>query len=151
MIKLLFTAKHAIGSYIIRAATWSSWSHVAFVTEDNMVIESIGFKGVRKVTLGEAITGCHKHAVVEFRAGDSKRLEAVLDTQVGKSYDYLGAVSIGLHRNWQHDDKWICSELIAWGLDKIGEPLFRSDKISHVSQEDFWRLAPIGQTFFHRH
>lgn len=151
MITLLFTAKKAPGSIFIRVATWSRWSHVALVCGDGSVIEAIGFKGVRRIPFEEAIHGSFRFSLVEFKnVSEEKNQELieVLMSQVGKKYDYLGALGIGLHRNWQSEDKWICSELIAWGLQEIGIPLFRKEDVSTVSQQDIWRLAPDGNTTF---
>ena len=149
MIKLLFTAKHQIGSWIIRTGTWSKWSHVALLCSDSNVIEAIGFKGVRKVSLEEALLGSFRHAIVEIVEAspeEEEKLIEILSTQLGKSYDYIGALGIGLHRNWQDDDKWICSELICWGLQQIGKPLFRAEEIRKISQQNLWVRQPEGKT-----
>ena len=146
MIKLLFTSKNTIGSFFIRLFTWSKWSHVALWCSDGAVIESIGFAGVRKVSHAEALKGANKYAIVEFKDLDEQSLIEVLTPEIGKSYDFLGAIGIGLFRNWQHNDKWICSELIAWGFEKIGHPLFRADQMYKISQQNIWELAPVGNT-----
>lgn len=151
MITLLFTAKKAPGSIFIRVATWSRWSHVALVCGDGSVIEAIGFKGVRRISFEEAIHGSFRFALVEFKnvpEEKNQELIKVLMSQIGKKYDYLGALGIGLHRNWQSEDKWICSELIAWGFQQVGIPIFRKEDVSTVSQQDIWRLAPDGKTTF---
>jgi uncharacterized protein YycO len=149
MITLLFTAKKAPGSIFIRTATWSRWSHVALVCGDGTVIEAIGFKGVRRISFEEALHGSFRFALVEFKDVPDEKLQELiekLNLHIGKKYDYLGALGIGLHRNWQSPNRWICSELIAWGLQEIGYPLFRKEEVDNVTQQDIWRLAPDGST-----
>lgn len=141
MVTLLFTKKKTLASKLIRLFTWSRWSHVALLCKDGTVIESAGFYGVRKVPLHEALEGVTEFATVTcFDYIDEAKLIECLLPQIGKPYDYIGALGLGIHRNWQDDDKWICSELIAWGFDKIGEPLFRSEEISKITQQDLWKL-----------
>ena len=61
-------------------------------------------------------------------------------------YDYIGCLGLGVHGDWETTDKWICSELVAWGMEKAGYPLFRSDVVKRVTQEDIWKLQPVGKT-----
>jgi len=144
MIKLLFTAKRAPGSLIIRFFTWSRWSHVAFICDNGDVIEAVGFHGVRRVPMATALEKVHRYAIVEFCDGDSANMELKLSTQIGKKYDYVGAIGMGLMRNWQSTGRWVCSELITWGLEHIGEPLFRSDQMYKISQQNLWEIHPTG-------
>ena len=47
-IRLIFSNSKYPLSSLIRAVTWSDWSHVAILVDDNLVIEStLAKKGVR--------------------------------------------------------------------------------------------------------
>lgn len=146
MIYLLFTARKNIGSKVIRLATWSKWSHVALLCSDGSVIESVGKYGVRRVKFSEAVKGAFRYSIVQFKDIDERELIKVLETQLEKGYDYPGAIGIGLHGNWQKDNRWVCSELLAWGFQEINKPLFRKEEIRKVSPQHLWQLNPDGKT-----
>ena len=56
--------------------------------------------------------------------------------------DVTAIVGLGLHRDWQEDDRWFCSELVAWAFEKAGEPLFRAEVLRRVTPQHLWMLAP---------
>lgn len=146
----MFTARRTVGSILIRSFTWSSWSHVAFVTPQYEVIESVSSEGVRRVSMEKALEGVHRYAYVAFNNGDSNAMEASLMTQIGKKYDYLGALGIGLHKDWGEMERWSCGELIAWAAEDSNQPIFRVDQTKKITPEDFWRIHPAGQTLILR-
>lgn len=146
MVTLLFTSKKTISSVFIRLFTWSSWSHVALLTESGEVIEATGLNGVIKVPLSETLHNTYKHALVKIRDISSSDLEQVLITKLGSKYDFLGALGIGLRKKLGSSNRFSCGELIAWGFQEVGKPLFREGELMKISQEDIWRLAPDGDT-----
>ena len=96
--------------------------------------------------MGEALKNAHRYSVVEFCEGDSYAMELMIMPQVGKPYDYVAAIGMGLMRDWQNTNKWICSELIVWGLEGIGKPVFRSDQMYKISQQNLWEIHPTGSS-----
>ena len=47
------------------------------------------------------------------------QLQQFLESQLGKKYDWLAILSLGLFkRNWESSDKWICSEYLITALNK---------------------------------
>lgn len=146
MITLLFTSQKTFASVFIRLFTWSSWSHVAFICKDGTVIEAVGFGGVRRATFNQVTHTSYRYAIVEMKLGDPVEFEKALVTQIGKKYDFIAALGIGLNRKWRNPAKWVCSELIAWGFEQINKPLFREEEVVKVSQEDLWRIKPEGKT-----
>ena len=46
---------------------------------------------------------------------------AAVRSQIGKPYDKTGALGLGLHRDWQEDDAWWCSELIPWAAQQADD------------------------------
>ena len=130
-IRLLFSTSHHPMSAVIRACTWSNWSHVALVAGP-FAIEAVT-TGVRKVPVLDAMDRAKRAAVVELPCRDPRAVIAAAESQLGKPYDFTAIVGLGLHRDWQEDDRWFCSELVAWAFEVAGAPLFRTG---------YWRVTP---------
>lgn len=139
-IRLLFSTSHHPMSAVIRACTWSKWSHVALVAGP-CAIEAVT-TGVRKVPVLDAMDRAKRAAVVELPCRDPRAVIAAAESQLGKPYDFTAIVGLGLHRDWQADDRWFCSELVAWAFEKAGEPLFRAEVLRRVTPQHLWMLAP---------
>lgn len=142
-ISLLFSTTSNPFSALIRAATWSRWSHVS-VVDGSSVIEAAAIYGVRRVSLMEAIDRDKDWALVKFPCTDPVAVIAAAASQIGKPYDYTAILGLGLHRDWQEDDSWFCSELVAWGFNAAGQPLFRSDCMRRITPQHLWMLAPMA-------
>lgn len=114
MIQLLFSTNNALGSRVIRGFTDSDYSHVDIVcTHDQKIIGALAFKGVTEYTVADRIAHSTKH---EFRMIDGSEALALAYAhgQIGKSYDWMGIFGLAFDdRDWQRDDKWFCSELVA--------------------------------------
>lgn len=143
-ITLMFSTADTAFSALIRATTWSSWSHVALVDGDS-VIEASVFKGVRRVSLADAVRRVKSIQLVELPCRDPAAVIAAAASQIGKPYDYAGVLGLGFRRNWQDDDAWYCSELIAWAFSAASEPRFRADAVRRITPEHLWMLAPANQ------
>ena len=128
-------------SAAIRLGTWSDWSHVAIIDGDE-VIEATAPAGVRRFPVVQAINHAKRAAVVELPCRDPRAVIAAAESQLGKPYDFTAIVGLGLHRDWQEDDRWFCSELVAWAFEKAGEPLFRAEVLRRVTPQHLWMLAP---------
>lgn len=140
-ISLLFSASHHPMSSVIRACTWSSWSHVAIIDGDE-VIEAMAPNGVRRFPVVQAIDHAKRAAIVELPCMDPQAVIAAAASQLGKPYDYTAIVGLGLHRDWQEDDAWFCSELVAWSFAQAGESLFRAEVLRRITPQHLWMLAP---------
>lgn len=142
-IRLLFsTSRHPL-SALIRACTWSTWSHVALVDGDE-VIEATAPAGVRRYPVLAAIEHAKRAAVVDLPCRDPASVIEAAASQIGKPYDYAAIVGIGLHRDWQQDDRWFCSELVAQAFEQAGQPLFRGEVLRRVTPQHLWMLAPAA-------
>jgi len=141
-IRLLFSTTSNPFSALIRAATWSRWSHVSMIGGD-FVIEAAALHGVRRVSLMEAFSRAEDREIVALPCADPAAVIAAASSQIGKPYDYTAVLGLGLHRDWQEDDSWFCSELVAWGFNTAGQPLFRSDCMRRITPQHLWMLAPI--------
>lgn len=140
-VRLLFsTSRHPL-SAVIRAATWSRWSHVSIISGDT-VIEAAAVVGVRVISLAAAIQHAKACEIVEVDCPDPLAVISLALGQVGKPYDYAAIFGIGVHRNWQDDDAWFCSELVAWAFEAAGYPLFRAECMRRVTPQHIWMLPP---------
>lgn len=142
-VDLLFSTSRHPGSAIIRAFTWSSWSHVALIDGDQ-VIEAAAPHGVRRAPLAPAIEHAHRSAVVSLPCSDPNRIIAAAASQIGKPYDWTAVLGLGLHRDWQETDAWFCSELVAWAFTRAGESLFRPEVLRRVTPQHLWMLPPVS-------
>jgi uncharacterized protein YycO len=70
-------------------------------------------------------------------------------SQVGKSYDWLALTGFLVHRNWESQDRWFCSELVAWSFAQAGSPLFRAETKNLITPRDFWILPEAIVAFAH--
>ena len=76
-----------------------------------MAIEATWPK-VRRVPADIIIAGHSAHEYGEIRAKDGAWEFA--ESQVGKPYDLSGLWNFLASRDWTTDDKWFCSELVAY-------------------------------------
>ena len=131
-VRLIFTKQPTIASTLIRYLTWSRWSHVGIVTAENTLVESMIGTGVREIPQRAATSTPARSRSSTIPARSPRRLSKP-SAQIGRPYD-LGAI-IGFlgRRNWQKDDAWFCSELVAKAFGDAGYPLFRSDRIHRVT------------------
>lgn len=143
-VRVVFTRSLLPGSLLIRAITWSRWSHCALVVGDE-VIESAMFAGVRRRPLAELIAASSAHSIVDLPVQDAAAVVAAAESQIGRSYDWAGALGLALRRGWQDRRAWFCSELVAWAADAAGSPWFRRNRIGRVTPEHLWMLAPFDE------
>lgn len=138
-MRVLFCTSDKIGASAIRAVTWSDWSHVALLLDDGTVIEAV-WPSVRRVPLQEVLDKHPRWAIVEFP--DVGGYEARALSQIGKPYDLAGMLGLGINRDWQSDDKWWCSEFLAWLAER-----FRDATLHRVTPQHLWMLNfPVLET-----
>lgn len=140
-VRLLFSTTGNPFSALIRAATWSRWSHVSIIDDGDMVIEAAALHGVRRVPFVDAINRAADAALVELPSPDAAAVIAAAASQIGKPYDYTAILGLGLRRDWQQDDAWFCSELVAWAFAQGGTPLFRPEAMHRVTPQHLWMLS----------
>lgn len=147
-VRLLFSNNAGLFSRLVRLATWSRWSHVAIIDGDT-VIEATARRGVHRTPLATALAAAKESVVVHIAADDPAAVIAAAANELGTRYDYTAVIGLGLRRNWQDDDAWFCSELVAHCFDEAGSPLFRPDSVRRVTPQHLWMLAPVPTlTFF---
>jgi uncharacterized protein YycO len=137
---VLFMRTRSIGSPIIRMMTWSPWSHVALVTPSGVVHEALFGKGVVASSVRDTLSRATKFQFARAFVGPSA--EIWLKEQTGKPYDWTAVLGISLHRDWQEDDSWFCSEHVAAGLLQGG--LLVVDKIAgRVTPQDLYQSVAL--------
>lgn len=140
MIQLRFSALDTLAGRIIRWGTWSWCSHVDFyLPATGMLLGAVPGEGVslRKRVAGE------REAFFCVDAPQSVLTRA--HERLGAKYDYSGVLGYALRRNWNNEDSWFCSELVAKCFEEEGVPLLRTDHTHRISPRDLLmspHLAP---------
>jgi len=104
---------------------WARSSH-SMIMDGDHVIHATMLHGVVRQHLDDALRGQKVVEVVSYSVPDSVAGLDWANTQVGKPYDFAGALGLSLSPNrlWQEDDKWFCHELCAATIHKAGRKLF---------------------------
>lgn len=149
-MRVLFCTSDLPGAMLIRAVTWSDWSHVCIVNGDE-AIEATWPK-VRVTSLYDVLNTHTRHAIEDFPCHDEAAAIDWARSQVGKPYDLTGVLGVGLHRNWQDDAKWWCSEFVLAAAMQGGFRPFKPEALRRVTPQHLWMLAPAAHppelTFF---
>lgn len=132
MVCIVFLRRRALGSLLLRTFLWSAWSHCAIV-DGTQIIEASTFHGVRTRPLRAALEEASEFDFVYVPVTRPAAVIAAARMELGKRYDWLGALGIAVRRRWQVSDRWFCSELIAWAFARGGTPLVRIAE---------WRITP---------
>lgn len=106
-MRVVFSRPKTLTSWLIRLLTFSKWSHVALV--DGALVYEARYPKVQVTPLAEFLK---RNRDFEYRTieGDPRLIRA----EVGKPYDWLAVLAmLNPWREWNTDDKWFCSELVA--------------------------------------
>jgi cell wall-associated NlpC family hydrolase len=152
-VQILFSADSSWASKVTRFFLNSRWSHVVIIDPTTKTrIEAYPLQGVRERPLAVDALPTHKYtefAIVNIPHPNPQAVFDMARTQLGKPYDLLGALGVGINRDWQEDDKWFCSEFVAWAFEKTGSSLFRSEAVKRISPQDLWELPfPVSLKSF---
>ena len=139
MIRVVFCRSNRMRSWIIRAITWSAWSHVALVDGDE-AIEAV-WPGVRAAPLSNVLEHYAAHAFADLPCADPAAALQAARSQIGRPYDWKALVGFLLHRDWEDERAWFCSELVAWAIHQAGKPLFRVSVLRRVTPQHLWMVS----------
>lgn len=133
-VRVVFSRRPTFSSWLLRRFLWSDWSHCG-VEIDGHVYEATAKHGVIRRSLLEFKRGTDGYDEFEVTVTESQKrlLLVAATTQLGRGYDWFGALGIAFHRRWDEDDLWFCSELVAWLFNQIGKPLV---------YKPGWRVTP---------
>lgn len=140
MMQMAFCRSSSPISWGIRVVTWSPWSHVA-ILNGNDVVEAV-YPRVCTSTLDKLLAKYDEVQVVAMPCARPDLAWAAALSQVGKPYDVLADLGILIHHQWDHTDKWICSELAVWVIAQGGTELFRPDLQGRITPGNLWMLEP---------
>jgi uncharacterized protein YycO len=145
MVTIQLITEADFASWFIRYATWSDYSHVDFVLHNYLSKNGKVYDGL----LGSRMDGgvqlrpwnygkFTKVAQYQADVDESHSVEIIeyAISQIGKPYDKSGILNFGLHRNWQSDDSWFCSELVEASFEHGDWPLLDVDLASRVTPGD---------------
>ncbi|MFA6903334.1 MAG: YiiX/YebB-like N1pC/P60 family cysteine hydrolase [Gallionellaceae bacterium] len=137
-MKIIFCTSNKIGARLIRAVTWSDWSHVGIINGDE-VIEAV-YPRVKATPLHEVIANHTRYCIVDIPCPDEAAAIKAALSQIGKIYDLKGMLGLGINRDWQDDSKWWCSELVAWAILQGGLRIFRDGVMHRITQQHLFML-----------
>lgn len=136
MITVQFSTTKGIGSRVIRWVTWSPFSHVDLVLDDGRLLGATTHHGVA-IRNAEPTSACAR-----FQVSAPVDVIAAAHSQIGRPYDWPGIFGYGFRRNWQEEDSWFCSELIAWAFQEVGFPLLRAERAYRITPRDLL-ISPL--------
>ena len=139
-MRLLFLRRSTPACVAIRLATWSRWSHVAAVF-GSTAFEATAKHGVRRTNVYDVLAGATDHAWANVPCRTEPALR-FLELQLGKPYDWTAILGILTRRDWQEDDSWFCSELVAATALAAGAPLIHKPQ-NRVTPEDVWSSIAV--------
>ena len=142
-MRLIFANSNTIGSWLIRKVTFGKWSHVGILDESNgYVLEASWPRGVVLTPIEKFK---EKHSAIKTCSVYIKNEANAFKwaySQVGKPYDTLGILGIWLHRKWDREDKWWCSEFAAAAMIAGGTTLIDTD-MSRVTPQNLWDIPTL--------
>lgn len=139
-MRVLFCTSRLPGAVLIRAVTWSDWSHVALIDGDEMIEAT--WPVVRVAPLAKVIAAHSAHIIVDLPCRSPAEVINAARSQMGKPYDLTALFGLLMHRDWQEEDSWFCSELVAWAFSRGGSPLLRREVMHLITPQHLWILAP---------
>lgn len=142
MIYLQFSARPTIYSRLVSAVTWSWATHVDFVLHNGFLLGAAS-DGVKIRPPARDYSRVAYYRVPGAPCDVIERAKSQLD----KPYDWTAILGFVARRNWQEDDRWFCSELVAWAFAREGRPLLAGD-FSVITPRDLLlstKLRPIGE------
>lgn len=136
MIEVFFSDSDQPASKLIRSVTWSQYSHVGFYDRStgNVIDSRMKNKGVTEYSF-EKLKLEYPRIIMRSFPEVPREALAIARSQIGKGYDWTALLGIGLHRDWQEDDKWFCSELVAWVCAQAGNPIINKETYRVVPQD----------------
>lgn len=140
-MRVIFCRKATLGSWLIRAFTWSRWSHCMIVDGSTVIDATFTHGGVRRRALLAAVAETSAREEVDIPLTDDQQFAALswLAAQVGKPYDWTAIAGLLFRQSWAEPDAWFCSELLEAALRAAGRPRFRDD-ISRITPRDSWAV-----------
>ena len=134
-------------SWLIRWAlprsrfAWAQSSH-CFIVYGDRWYQSCAPKGVSVINVSDVSKRDTIVKTIEYNVPDAVAGETFLVSQLGKGYDYKGAIGLAIAptRAWNDDSDWFCYELAAACLEASGRSEF--DKLQIITETALFALKP---------
>lgn len=140
-LRIIFTNSKMPLSPLIRAVTWSDFSHMAIVINECEILHS-DFHGVRIEPLKDLQDRSKNWMIADYKCERPQDLIDACLTQLGKPYDFTGLIGIAIRDvDLQDDSKWWCSELPAYGGMISNQPFFQEEYLHRIAPQH-WLLLP---------
>lgn len=124
----------------IKLLTLSQFSHCALEI-DGQIWEATFKKGVSCCSKDD-FRSRYPHSKQLIVRGSASKALLFLQAQLGKKYDFAALAAFPLRENWQDDNRWFCSELVAAALVQCGALSIKHD-VSRVTPRDLWLSRKI--------
>lgn len=127
------TMQHDLVCGLIRAFTWSEFSHVDVVMPNGKLLGARAKGGVSELNSDyEPKAKVAYYFIHGLTLTQEGLVYQFLQSQLGKPYDYGAVAGWLLHRDWQSPIKWYCSELVAAAFLYAGVPLLNLEKVNRI-------------------
>lgn len=134
-IRVRCSSSHGLFSSVVRWFSNGENSHVDIITPQGHLFGARLFGGVKARN-----NDIPKHHYTDYIVDipDEKR-EAFwfgLFQQRGKKYDIRAIIGWPVRANFNDQDKWFCSELVAWAFHSVDVPLVHENQFHRLSPRD---------------
>jgi hypothetical protein len=147
-----------VSSPIIRAIEDSEYSHIGMfitpvganrrfyayrVTISRNGVNISTLRAFKERSSGWKITRLH------FQIDDFDKLRYFALLEEGKKYDLTGVIGLGFKRDWQENDRWWCTELVAYILLNLGFKVTESNNVHKIGTKNCqdWPQTTIDKSF----
>lgn len=136
-ITAAFSRRTNLPSFVTRFLTGGArWSHCAIVDGGHM-IEALMLKGVVSTPAGQWASKYPSYDLVQIECPNPDAALTFARDQIGKGYDYLGAIGVPWRAPWHDPRRWYCSELLEAALSVGGRRRWRLEARG-VSPMESW-------------
>lgn len=145
-MKIVFARRNTLGSWLLRFFTWSPYSHVGAIFEDNhgaplLVVHSTSPEGVHVTEWDKFSEQYNVCEVCEVSVPNEDAAFDFLQSQIGKPYDWSAILGfIFRASDWERDDAWFCNELVEAALVAGGKRRFR-ESLARITPRHSWMVT----------
>lgn len=140
-LRIMFTNSYLPLSPVIRFVTWSKYSHMVIVINDNYVIHS-DFNGVHIEPIVDLMNRSKSWMIVEYECKNSQAIINEAIKLLNRPYDYGALIGIAIRRiELQDDSKYVCSEFPAAACQNANDPFFCTDYLHRITPQH-WLMLP---------
>jgi hypothetical protein len=135
-MKVHFCKSNNLGGFIIRLFTFSRWNHVALEI-DGIVWEATARRGVAPLYADRYEEYWDNVETIEISDTGKYNARDFLRCQFDKKYDWMAIFALPFRTDWQKEDRWFCSELVAAALLRGGHKSFRKEN-HRITPDNLW-------------